>query len=458
MVFRVTIRKSTTYKRTMGPFVHRGIECTDSRAQRMTIRLASFNAVVVAECWPFYYAFIVIELGIFMRTAPVIDGLGQRSALGARTASGLIVLGLAAALVGCGTADDESDQGSSAAPEHSAAAQTSDRPRCPTGDALISRARQLEAHGSDAAIRRWTRAARAGPDDKGSDGMSAGCASFQTLSDRQTRTYVDILYQGRPDMAAALVLHQSTAAQQAILRAYRNDPDAVTDSPNLAGAVAMAQIQQGRNYQSAYHDLAFAALNGGVAPSYVRGYLAHFGCGYEDAVWAVKTTRSTDFFQGDAFPNSTTRADVDQSELVNDRMALLKDATVPTLRAGCPLSVQYAADHNGDALTRMKLKAKELKDRWDAKLKEYVDKLTPDDDPPQPHNENSTAGRLRRQWVESYAELRDFAFQAGELADNRWDACSDRLDSGFQSIIACLKNDMPENRSDQTGDNDQNSS
>ena len=88
--------------------------------------------------------------------------------------------------------------------------------------------------------------------------------------------------------------------------------NSVSSGADLADFL-LAQIQQGKSYEAAYRDLAFAALNDGIAAGYVRGYLAHFGCGYEEAVWAAKTKDRIDFLAGDAFPTSTSPADTGQS-------------------------------------------------------------------------------------------------------------------------------------------------
>lgn len=356
---------------------------------------------------------------------------------------GLGLAGLAIVLIvaGCGSASSDNER-QAPSKTHSAAASTTVDSRCPAGPDLIAQVKQLEKHGSDAAITDWKQRIQAGPEQTINNQDQAGCASFATLSDPQTETYVDLLYHGRAEMTGALALHQTPAAQQAILHAYRRNPDAVTHSPGLAAAVAMAEIQTGRNYQSAYQDLAFGALNGGIDPSYVRGYLSHFGCRYEDAIWAAKTKQSTDFFDGDAFPTSTSPSDGDRDDFIHQRLALLQQGTVPSLRADCPLSAQYAADHNGDPMMRMKLKAQQLKNKLDDQLDEFAHKLFPDHDDEQgPDDQSRTDDSIRQGLASDFAQFKDIALRAADLTRARWHACADRLDDSLQAAIACLKND-----------------
>ncbi|WP_423822942.1 hypothetical protein V5738_03090 [Salinisphaera sp. SPP-AMP-43] len=356
---------------------------------------------------------------------------------------GLAGLALVLIVAGCGSASSDNER-QAPAKTHSATASTTVDSRCPAGPDLIAQVRQLEKHGSDAAIADWKQRIQAGPEQTIGSPDQAGCASFATLSDPQIETYVDLLYHGRAEITGALVLHQTPAAQQAILQAYRRDPDAVTHSPSLAAAVAMAEIQTGRNYQSAYQDLAFGALNGGIDPSYVRGYLSHFGCRYEDAIWAAKTKQSTDFFDGDAFPVSTSPSDGDRDDFIHQRLALLQQGTVPDLRADCPLSAQYAADHNGDPMMRMKLKAQQLKNKLDDQLDEFAHKLFPDHDDEQGPDAQSRAGdSIRRGLASDYAQFKAIALRAADVTRKRWQACADRLDNGLQAAIACWQDHEP---------------
>ncbi|MBS63794.1 hypothetical protein [Salinisphaera sp.] len=366
-----------------------------------------------------------------------------------------------ACLLGLAACGDDDDAATAAQAEADAPGVAVEDARCPAGDALIARVRALEADGSDAEIRGWVDDVRAGGDvnDTRPDEERSGCASFATLDDDQTERYVALLYNGPAAMAPALALHQTPAAQKAILRAYRDDPDAVSDNPGLAAALAMAQIQQGESYEAAYEDLSFAALNDGIDPAYVRGYLNHFGCGYEDAVWAAKSKERIDFLAGDAFPTSTSVADTAQSELVNDRMALLKQKRAPTLRSDCPLSARYAADHNGDTLTRLKLKAQQLSDDLQAKFGEYADMFARDDD-----NEPSDTGEPKRsalekfedQMAEQYAALERFARESGELASARWQYCANRFDRSFDfdAVADCVKAQPSAGESKDEADNE----
>ena len=354
-----------------------------------------------------------------------------------------LVVACVGLLSACGGDDDE--HSAAAAPEASetdtAIAADDSQLRCPGGEALLARVRALQAKSDPQAQRRWVADVLAGPE-------RSGCASFKTLDDDQTKRYVTLLYNGDVQMSPALALHQTPAAQKAILHAYREVPDAVTDNAGLAAAVAMAQIQQGKSYEAAYRDLAFAALNDGIDAGYVRGYLTHFGCGYEDAVWAAKTRERIDFLAGDAFPASTRAGDTQQSQLIEDRMALLKQGEVPQLRADCPLSTRYAADHNGDTLTRLKLKAQQLSDSLRATFDGYAERFSDDDSDndntgdakPRQHS-NWTLEKFERQMAEQYAALEDFARQSGELASARWQYCANRFDRSFdfEAIADCVK-------------------
>ena len=367
-------------------------------------------------------------------------------------ARALIAIACIYALAACGAGDDD-EKTTAAADAEAPGAAASDNTRCPSGDALIARVQALQNGGSDEAVTRWLNDIRVGADaaDPQSQAERSGCASFETLDDEQTDRYVALLYDGPARMASALALHQTPAAQKAILRTYRDDPDAVSDNPGLAAAVAMAQIQQGKSYEAAYRDLAFAALNDGIAAGYVRGYLAHFGCGYEEAVWAAKTKDRIDFLAGDAFPTSTSPADTGQSRLIDDRMALLKQNEVPQLRADCPLSAQYAADHNGDTLTRLKLKAQQLSDALRGKFGEYADMFARehDSDTKAPESGRSTLDRFEQEMAKQYAALEDFARQSGELASARWQFCANRFDRGFDfdAIADCVKAQPAESES-----------
>ena len=383
-----------------------------------------------------------------------------RSRLYSTAGRAWLVLACLVGLAAC-SADDESAAQVDAESKAQSTVAAAEQARCPAGDALIARVRALQADGSDAEIRRWLDDVRAGGDanDTRPDQERTGCASFATLDDEQTERYVALLYSGPARMAPALALHQTPAAQKAILRAYRDDPDAVSDNPGLAAALAMAQIQQGESYEAAYEDLAFAALNDGIDPGYVRGYLNHFGCGYEDAVWAAKSKDRIDFLAGDAFPTSTTTADTAQSELVNDRMALLKQNRAPTLRSDCPLSASYAADHNGDTLTRLKLKAQQLSDDLQAKFGEYADMFARDDEN-EPNGagepKRSTFEKLEQQMAEQYAALERFARESGELASARWQYCANRFDRSFDfdAVADCVKAQPSAGESKDEADNE----
>lgn len=377
---------------------------------------------------------------------------------------GLAVLTSTLVLTACGSADEPNDAETAAAKESPDATASVDATPCPRGDELIARVRALQDGGSDAAIERFTRAMQAGAgerDDSAANDETGGqgCAGFETLSPAQTETYVDLIYNGPPEMAPALVFGQTEAARRAILDAYRNDPDAVTNNPGLAAALAMAQIGSGESYAAAYEDLAYAALNDGIPPRYVRGYLWHFGCGYEDAVWAARTKERADFLEGDAFPTSTSPEQAGESALVEDRMALLQRGQVPKLRAECPLSVQYASDRNGDTLTRLKLQARDWADELHTRFGDYADRLgisgsadEPSKEAPKEDAEDDAfsidiegfdmdaLGARMRDNMQAFGEL---ARQAGDFASARLQTCRQRLDQGFSAVVDCFKVEPP---------------
>ena len=265
-------------------------------------------------------------------------------------------------------------------------------------------------------------------------------------------------------MAPALVFGETEAARRAILEAYRDDPDAVTNNPSLAAALAMAQIGSGESYASAYEDLSYAALNDGIPPRYVRGYLSHFGCGYEDAVWAAKTKERADFLEGEAFPTRTSPERAGEGTLVEDRMALLQRGAVPELRAECPLSVQYAADRNGDTLTRLKLQARHWADALHAHIGDYAGWLSTGNDtddaatdaPKEEGDDGAFSidiegfdmdafGTRMRDNMQAFGEL---TRQAGDFASARLDTCRRSLDQGFLAVFDCFKSEPP-NASDE---------
>lgn len=368
----------------------------------------------------------------------------------------LVVLACVA-LTACGSADEENE--ANVAAEAVGATAATDAARCPRGDELIARVRALQEDGSDSDVERFTRAIQAGADRAVNDSVEdkdgrQGCAGYQTLSPSQTETYVDLLYNGRPAMAPALVFGQTEAARRAILNAYRDDPDAVTSNPGLAAALAMAQIGSGQSYEAAYEDLAFAALNDGIAPGYVRGYLSHFGCDYEDAVWAAKTKKREDFLEGDPFPTSTSPEQTGDAALIADRMALLQRGEVPALRAECPLSVQHATDRNGDTLARFKLQARRWADQLHNRLGAFADGLgegSEPDDTSSKDEDQQNAFTLDPGWLDMDAlgtqmldrmqALGDAAQRAGNTAGARLQACRQRLEQGFAAVVDCFKDE-----------------